>query len=590
MSQHHNIPPIYDKDSRILILGSFPSVESRSREFFYAHQRNRFWTVIAAVLGKPVPVSVESKKLLLKGAGIALWDVLASCEIKGSSDVSIKAAVPNDITGILRQADIRAIYCNGTAAYDLYNRYIKPDLLTWIERRGGETGFSANTIENKGSCGLSNPAGDPDRPLSVLANAVLLPSTSLANAILLPSTSPANAAWSEEALINAWRRILTGLNMKRRASSYYSLSDHIEERYGKKLYKLSLDGGFTCPNRDGTVGRGGCIFCSEGGSGDFSGVFLGDNNENYGELPLENLYSGNQPHRNRKSVEQPSEEQPSVEQSSEEQPSVKLPSGNQPYEKGDSHRRAVPEISLQLKAQKELVSKKLPRTKKVGYIAYFQAFTGTYAPCEELRERYYSAISDPEVDVISIATRPDCLPVEVLDLLGEINRIKPVWIELGLQTSNEKTAGLINRGYPLKEYDKAVRGLIKIGIEQIITHVIIGLPGEGRKELKKTVEHIVRAGSSGIKLQLLHVIRGTPLEKMYERAEFDCLGLEEYGDRLCECVRLLPPDMVVHRLTGDGDKRKLIAPLWSGDKKRVINYINGRLNPNDDCDCQSQGD
>lgn len=287
------------------------------------------------------------------------------------------------------------------------------------------------------------------------------------------------------------------------AASYYSLNRYLREHFGEKLYKIALDGGFTCPNRDGSLGLDGCIFCSGAGSGEFAG--------------------------NRE----------------------------------DS-------ITLQIEKGKERLKKKFP----VGrYIAYFQAFTNTYAPVEKLRPLYEEAINHPDVAVLSIATRPDCLPEEVLDLLAEMNRRKPVWVELGLQTIHERTAQYIRRGYSLPVYDQAVSHLKSIGV-QVITHVILGLPGETEEDMKATVRYVGNSGADGIKLQLLHVIRGTDLEKDYREGRFSTMELSDYVRLVADCIALLPPDMVVHRITGDGDKNTLVAPLWSLDKKRVLNALN----------------
>lgn len=287
------------------------------------------------------------------------------------------------------------------------------------------------------------------------------------------------------------------------AASYYSLNRYLREHFGEKLYKIALDGGFTCPNRDGSLGLGGCIFCSGAGSGEFAG--------------------------NRE----------------------------------DS-------ITLQIEKGKERLKKKFPGGR---YIAYFQAFTNTYAPVEKLRPLYEEAINHPDVAVLSIATRPDCLPEEVLDLLAEMNRRKPVWVELGLQTIHERTAQYIRRGYSLPVYDQAVSHLKSIGV-QVITHVILGLPGETEEDMKATVRYVGNSGADGIKLQLLHVIRGTDLEKDYREGRFSTMELSDYVRLVADCIALLPPDMVVHRITGDGDKNTLVAPLWSLDKKRVLNALN----------------
>ena len=286
---------------------------------------------------------------------------------------------------------------------------------------------------------------------------------------------------------------------------YLSLNEYLKKTFGCKVYKIALDAGFTCPNRDGTAGNGGRIFCSGSGSGDFT--FRG------------------------KSIEE------------------------------------------QIEDGKKLLSKKAdPSSAK--YIAYFQAFTNTYAPAEKLESIFMPVIIRDDIAALSIATRPDCLPADVLHLLEKLNRIKPVWVELGLQTSNEKTAKYINRCYENRVYDKAVKDLVSIGLPQIITHVIIGLPGESKDDMLGTVRYVASSGSNGIKLQLLHVLKGTRLEEDYAKGLFKTLEMEEYLDIIKECLKIIPPDMVVHRLTGDGAKKDLIAPLWSADKKRVLNAMN----------------
>ena len=287
---------------------------------------------------------------------------------------------------------------------------------------------------------------------------------------------------------------------------YYSFNEYVLERFGEKLYKLSLNAGFTCPNRDGTKGRGGCIFCSAGGSGDFS------------EAPCE-------------------------------------------------------DIDVQIENAKKQV-----RSKFSGehFIAYFQAFTNTYAPVERLREIFCKAVNNPCIAAVSVATRPDCLPEEVIALLSELNHIKPVFVELGLQTIHESTAQLINRCYPLSDYDRAVRLLKQEGINTVV-HLILGLPGETEEMVLQSVRYVVDSKADGIKLQLLHVLKGTKLEQMYQNREFEVLSLEEYTDLLVKCVELIPNNIVIHRLTGDAPKKLLVAPLWSADKKRVLNCINARL-------------
>ena len=287
---------------------------------------------------------------------------------------------------------------------------------------------------------------------------------------------------------------------------YITLNEYLKKQFGTKVYKLALSATTTCPNRDGTVGKGGCIFCGEDGSGSFASP-------------------------------------------------------------------VTMSITEQIETAKAKIKTKTDANK---FIAYFQSFTGTYAPIDYLERVFFEAISHPEVVVLSIATRPDCLPTEVLDLLARLNRIKPVWVELGLQTIHGETAKYIRRGYALTCYDNAVKSLNKIGVN-VITHMIIGLPYENEKMMVETAEYIGKSGADGIKLQLLHVLRGTDLEKDYLAGKFRCLTLEEYTAILKKCLSVLPDGMVVHRITGDGNKKKLVAPLWSGDKKKVLNYINKEL-------------
>lgn len=285
-----------------------------------------------------------------------------------------------------------------------------------------------------------------------------------------------------------------------------TVNEYCKKQFGEKLYKISLNGGMSCPNRDGKLDVRGCIFCSAGGSGDFAPD------------------------------------------------------------------RSIP-LDEQIEDAKRRVSSKYKGT---HYIAYFQAYTNTYAPVEKLRALFMPVIKREDIAVLSIATRPDCLSDEVLDLLRELNDIKPVWVELGLQTIHEKTADYIRRGYSLPVYDKAIRDLEAIVIHTI-THLILGLPGETKEDMLQSVRYVSDCGSQGIKLQLLHVLKGTDLASDYEKGLFRTLLFDEYIDLLADCVRLLPKDMIVHRLTGDGPKNLLIAPMWSADKKRVMNAIHQRL-------------
>ena len=287
---------------------------------------------------------------------------------------------------------------------------------------------------------------------------------------------------------------------------YTTLSDHYRAKFGCKVYKLSIDGGFTCPNRDGTLGIGGCIFCSAAGSGEFA---------------------------------------------------------------------AGPDssISAQLEKAKTRVSAK---NKDGKYIAYFQSFTNTYAPVEILREKYLAAIAPEDIVGLAIGTRPDCLPEDVMALLSEINQIKPVTVELGLQTVHEPSVAYIRRGYVNQVYFDAVARLNAAHIE-VVTHIILGLPGETAQMAAETTRQAVSAGTDGVKFHLLHVLRGTDLATDYEAGKFQCLTLEEYTQWLKLCLEEVPPSVVVHRLTGDGAKRDLVAPLWSADKKKVLNYLRQHL-------------
>lgn len=283
---------------------------------------------------------------------------------------------------------------------------------------------------------------------------------------------------------------------------YHSLDYHLKETFGEKVYRLSLNGGMTCPNRDGKIGTGGCIFCSSGGSGDFA------------ESPF---FS----------------------------------------------------VTEQIEQGKKKIAGKSDCKK---FIAYFQAYTNTYASVDYLRKVFMEAIHHPDIVVLSIATRPDCIDDEILDLLVELNQIKPVWIELGLQTVHAETAALIRRGFTLSCYEACVESLKKCGIP-VITHVILGLPVESKEMMLETVDYLAHSGISGIKLQLLHVLKGTDLATLYEDTSFPVFSMEEYCQFVVECISRLPEDMVIHRITGDGPRRLLIAPLWSLDKKRVLNTI-----------------
>ena len=291
---------------------------------------------------------------------------------------------------------------------------------------------------------------------------------------------------------------------------YHSMDYDLKQLYGEKVYKITLNGGMTCPNRDGKIGHGGCIFCSTAGSGDFAGP-------------------------------------------------------------------ATCSITKQLAMGKENLTKKRPVH---SYIAYFQAFTNTYAPVEYLRQIYMEAIQDPDVQILSIATRPDCLPDDVLQLLEEINQIKPVWVELGLQTIHPQTATYIRRGYPLEVFEEAVNNLRKRNIS-VITHTILGLPGENEDMMLETIDYLNKMDIQGIKLQLLHILKGTDLALDYEKQPFWSPAMEEYISLLGKCIASLRPDITIHRLTGDGPKELLIAPLWTSQKRTVLNTLHRYLKEQD---------
>lgn len=291
---------------------------------------------------------------------------------------------------------------------------------------------------------------------------------------------------------------------------YYSLNAWLQDHFGEKLYKLALDGHMTCPNRDGTLGNRGCIFCSEGGSGDFA-----------------------------------------------------TPIGN-----GISAAAAI-------EAAKAQVAKKAAKSR---YIAYFQSYTNTYAPVSVLEPLFLSVLSHPDIAALSIGTRPDCIPDDVLALLKRLNTIKPVWVELGLQTIHEGTARLIRRGYELPVFtDSAIR-LKQAGLT-VIVHLILGLPKESREQMLESIRWLAGFTPSldGVKLQLLHILRGTDLACLYEKEPFPVLSMEEYIGLLLSCIRLLPPEMAIHRISGDGPKKLLIAPLWSGNKRQFLNAFSKAL-------------
>lgn len=290
---------------------------------------------------------------------------------------------------------------------------------------------------------------------------------------------------------------------------YYSANQYYKKLFNSKVYKISLNGGMTCPNRDGTAGTGGCIFCSSKGSGDFS-----------------------------------------------------------------------PVSSMSINEQiEDSIARVRSKIKEDKFIAYFQSFTNTYAPVEYLEKIFMQAINHPNIVGLSIGTRPDCLGDKVLALLNRLNKIKPVFVELGLQTIHEKTAEYINRCYPLEAYDNAVKNLKDININ-VIVHIIIGLPFETEEMIYQTVEYASKSGADGVKLQLLHVLKDTRLAQEYEKGRFEVLTLEKYTEIICRCIEIIPENIVIHRITGDGPKSILIAPSWSANKKLVLNTINRAIQTN----------
>lgn len=291
---------------------------------------------------------------------------------------------------------------------------------------------------------------------------------------------------------------------------YYSFDSYLKQTFGEKIYKVSLNGGFTCPNRDGTLGTNGCIFCSEGGSGDFA-------------------------------------------------PDAVLP------------------INEQIKESIRMIRQKTDAAK---YIAYFQAFTNTYAPYEKLHSLFYDAILREEIVGLAVGTRPDCLPPDVLELLDELNQIKPVFVELGLQTIHEETAQFIRRGYPLSCFEQAVKALHDLEIN-VVVHLILGLPGETEDMMLQSVRYLNQLPVNGVKFSLLHVLKHTDLGMLYEEDPFPVYDLDDYVGLVIRCMEELREDIVIHRLTGDGPKDLLIAPRWTLNKRKVLNEISRRMKETD---------
>ena len=294
---------------------------------------------------------------------------------------------------------------------------------------------------------------------------------------------------------------------------YHSLDWELKHTFGHKVYKLSLDAGLTCPNRDGTCGTRGCIFCSEGGSGDFAESLKTD-------------------------------------------------------------------VWDQIEAAKGRVSNKTGSDEACNYIAYFQSFTNTYAPVFYLKPLFERAISHPDIAALSIATRPDCLGDDIIDLLKELNSKKPVWVELGLQTIHERTAAFIRRGYKLSCFEDALEKLQERKLETVV-HTILGLPGENTENILETMRYLNAHHIDGIKLQLLHVLKHTDLAAYYGQTGFHILSEDEYVDLVIRCLEVLSPDITIHRLTGDGPSDLLIAPLWSLKKRSVLNHIHHELKVRD---------
>ena len=292
-----------------------------------------------------------------------------------------------------------------------------------------------------------------------------------------------------------------------------TVSKALKQQYGSKVLKLSLSSGCTCPNRDGSLGRGGCSFCSEGGSGDFASSFA--------------------------------------------------------------------PVREQIEAAKRRVDRKFPAAlppNERRYVAYFQSFTNTYGPVERLEPLYREVLSFPEIVTLSVGTRPDCLPYEMVCMLTRLNRVKPVWVELGLQTIHEKTAAAFGRGYSLDVFENAYQRLTAQGLT-VIVHVILGLPGEDRQDMLETIRYLsgLHPVLPGIKLQLLHILKGTRLEEQYRQEPFPLMTMEEYTDLVVSCLQLLPKETVIHRMTGDPPRKLLVAPKWSTDKKRVLNMLRQKI-------------
>ena len=363
---------------------------------------------------------------------------------------------------------------------------------------------------------------------------------------------------------------------------YHSLDYELKRRFGRKIYKLSLDGGMTCPNRDGTLGNRGCIFCSSGGSGDFAAKACPDVWEQIEaakarvrrKMPPESSGATIAPGSNGATIAPESNGATTAPGSNG---ATTAPGSNGATTAPESRGNAGTASECNASANTAPESR---AATSPSYIAYFQSYTNTYAPLPRLRSLFERAVSHPDVALLSVATRPDCLPDETVSLLAGLNRRKPVWVELGLQTVHEDTARFIRRGYGFPVFEDACRRLKAAGIT-VVVHVILGLPGEDRERMLETITRMAdfsRAGLiDGIKLQLLHVLKGTDLADYYQNHPFPIFSMEEYIDFVIDCAELLPPELVIHRLTGDGPKSLLVAPSWSGNKRLVLNTLARRF-------------
>lgn len=312
-----------------------------------------------------------------------------------------------------------------------------------------------------------------------------------------------------------------------------TLSDYLKQQFGQKVYKIVLSSGCTCPNRDGTIGTGGCTFCSAGGSGEFAMGFAdGTNAGSTGSL------------------------------------------GSMGAVDGERMNRAIEEA-------KRRVSRKFPKNlppEKRKFIAYFQSYTNTYGDTDRLYRLYRAVLDRPDIVALSVGTRPDCLEDDKIDMLKRLNEVKPVWVELGLQTMHDRTAERLHRGYPTAVFEESYHRLKAVGLT-VIVHVILGLPGESREDMLDTVRYLsaLYPKLDGIKLQMLNILEGSQLAEEYKRHPFPQMNMEEYCDLVVDCLKLLPEGVVVHRMTGDGPRKLLISPKWVTDKKRVMNMLRKKM-------------